>query len=158
MHIERIERLFLMAAGGILAAMVAAVLVTSAAGHASLPEPADRVDPATLRQTAPFDQPGVFHEGGNAYRVVVVASAWQFDPGEIRVPEGAEVRFIVSSTDVIHGFMIPGTQVNSMLIPGHVTDVTTTFDEPGEHRLICHEYCGLNHHQMGGQIIVEETA
>ncbi|MDZ7676624.1 MAG: cytochrome c oxidase subunit II [Acidimicrobiales bacterium] len=158
MHIERIERLFLVVAGGILAAMVVAVLVAASAEHASLPEPAERVDPATLRETAPFDDPGVFHDGDNRYTVVIVASAWQFEPSEIRVPVGSEVRFIVSSTDVIHGFLIPGTQVNAMLVPGQVTDVTTEFDDVGTHRLICHEYCGLNHHEMSAELIVEEAA
>jgi cytochrome c oxidase subunit 2 len=29
------------------------------------------------------------------------------------------------------------------------------FRKPGEHLLICHEYCGLAHHTMYGRIIVE---
>lgn len=157
MHIERIEKLFLSIAGGILLAMIAAVLVASASEHANLPEPAERVDPATVRETAPFDAPGVYHEGGNQYRVVILASAWQFEPAEIRVPQGAEVEFVVTSTDVIHGFFIPETQVNAMLIPGQVTEVTATFDDPGTHSLICHEYCGINHHQMTADLIIEEA-
>jgi cytochrome c oxidase subunit 2 len=29
------------------------------------------------------------------------------------------------------------------------------FKKPGEHLLICHEYCGLGHHAMYGRVIVE---
>ena len=29
------------------------------------------------------------------------------------------------------------------------------FDEPGEHLLVCHEYCGIGHHTMAGRFIVE---
>jgi cytochrome c oxidase subunit 2 len=28
-------------------------------------------------------------------------------------------------------------------------------DEPGSYSIICNEYCGLQHHLMRGQIIVE---
>ena len=44
-----------------------------------------------------------------------------------------------------------------MLIPGQVSQNTYTFEQPGEHRLICHEYCGIGHHLTYGRIIVEET-
>jgi cytochrome c oxidase subunit II len=87
--------------------------------------------------------------------VVVVASAWQFRPDEIRLPAGAQVRIRATSTDVIHGFEIEGTHVNMMLIPGQISQMTTRLPAKGEHLLICHEYCGLGHHRMFGKVIVE---
>jgi heme/copper-type cytochrome/quinol oxidase subunit 2 len=38
--------------------------------------------------------------------------------------------------------------------------VTHTFDEPGEYRIVCHEYCGVSHQAMFGTVVVEaaETA
>ncbi|MFO7262344.1 MAG: cytochrome c oxidase subunit II, partial [bacterium] len=78
-----------------------------------------------------------------------------FLPQEIRVPVGAEVTFTVTTPDVIHGFMIAGTRVNLMLIPGQVSRMTYTFRRPGEYALICHEYCGLGHQGMVGRVIVE---
>ena len=71
-----------------------------------------------------------------------------YTPNAIQVPAEAEVTFKVTSVDVIHGFMIPNTPVNAMLIPGHVTEVTYEFDEPGEHNVVCHEFCGIGHHTM----------
>ncbi|MHC4593143.1 MAG: cupredoxin domain-containing protein [Planctomycetota bacterium] len=76
-------------------------------------------------------------------------------PSEIRVPAGAEITFRLTSADVVHGFQIEGTRVNVMLLPGQITELTYTFREPGEHILICHEYCGINHHLMSGRVVVE---
>ncbi len=73
------------------------------------------------------------------------------------MPVGAEVTFTVTSVDVIHGFLVPDTQANAMVIPGQITEVTQTFDEAGVYSLICHEYCGIGHHNMGGLITVEEA-
>ena len=101
------------------------------------------------------EEPGVFQTGENRYQVVMLGQAWSFTPNEVRVPAGAEVTFLVTSTDVIHGFNIEDTRVNAMLIPGQVARVTYTFREPGEHLIVCHEYCGLNHHMMWGRVIVE---
>ena len=42
-----------------------------------------------------------------------------------------------------------------MLIPGQVSRATYTFREPGEHLLVCHEYCGAGHHLMFGKVTVE---
>jgi cytochrome c oxidase subunit 2 len=81
-----------------------------------------------------------------------------FIPPEIRVPVGAQIDFIATSADVIHGFNIEGTRVNMMLIPGQIGRISHTFAETGEHLLICHEYCGSGHHTMAGRIIVEGSA
>ena len=105
--------------------------------------------------TPPFDQPGVRQTGPNAYEAVIVSQAWAFNPSEIRVPAGADITFISTSIDVLHGLNVEGTRVNMMLIPGQVSRTVYRFDEPGEHLLICHEYCGVGHHTMYGKVIVE---
>ena len=63
--------------------------------------------------------------------------------------------FLAAATDVIHGLHISGTRVNMMLIPGQISRNTYRFEQPGEHLLICHEYCGAGHHLMSGKVIVE---
>ena len=62
-----------------------------------------------------------------------------------------------SSQDVIHGFRIPNTPVNLMIIPGQITRTTVRFSRPGEYPFYCHEYCGVGHHVMSGRIIVESA-
>ncbi|MEZ5382072.1 MAG: hypothetical protein R2754_09800 [Microthrixaceae bacterium] len=159
MMIERYEKIFMKLAAVFLFGAVAALVVSIAGGHASLPEPAGRIEPEQVRDTAPFDQPGVREATADEkdefdYKVTMVAQAWQWDPPAVEVPQGKRVRFEVTTVDVIHGFYIPNTQANAMIIPGQITELDLTFDESGQHSLICHEYCGIQHHNMGGKINV----
>lgn len=155
MKIDRYERIFLYASAVVLALFFGAVLLSVSEAGIHLPTEVDTIDPAAVDTTAPFDNPGVFQTAPGQFDVVIVAEAWGYTPSEIRVPAGAEVTFTVTSKDVIHGFMIPETTVNAMLIPGQVTRVTYTFDEAGEHNLLCHEFCGIGHHNMYAKVVVE---
>jgi cytochrome c oxidase subunit 2 len=100
---------------------------------------------AVVVETAPVDDPDR-----------IVSGIWLFTPNEIRVPAGATVTFIASSRDVIHGFSLHDVNVNLMLLPGRVVRATATFERPGEHVFLCHEYCGIAHHTMFGKVIVED--
>jgi cytochrome c oxidase subunit 2 len=106
------------------------------------------------------------HVEGDEYEVGVVAQRFAFLPGTgepIKVPEDSTVTFYVTSPDVIHGFSLVGTNVNTMVIPGQIAEVTVEFDElsgnePKEYGLICHEFCGAGHEDMAGsvQVVPEE--
>jgi len=155
MRVHTYEKAFLWLGAIMLVAFGGALIFASVAMGIHLPGRAGLLDPQQLASTAPFDQPGVRQTGPNQYEAVMIGRVWSFEPAEIRVPAGAEVTFIVATPDVIHGFAIEGTRINMMLIPGQVSKNSYTFTEPGEHLLICHEYCGLNHHTMFGKVIVE---
>jgi len=155
MQIDRYERIFLYSSAVILAVFFAAVILSVTESGIHLPTKEDTIDPNAVRQTAPFDDPGVFQTGPGSFDAVIVAEAWGYTPNQVVVPAGAEVTFKVTSIDVIHGFMIPNTRVNAMLIPGQVTEVTYEFDEAGEHSIICHEFCGIGHHTMSAKVVVE---
>jgi cytochrome c oxidase subunit 2 len=71
------------------------------------------------------------------------------------VPANTPVTFRLTSTDVVHGFQIVGTNGNTMILPGYVSQFTTSF-EPGEYLITCNEYCGLGHHMMAATLIVGE--
>ncbi len=151
----RLERIFLTLTGIALFVGVLAIVASVAVGGVHLPGPTGRVDPNAVRQTPPFSAPGVFPEAPGRYRAVLLARAWAFQPAEVRVPAGSIVTFVITSQDVIHGFMVEGTDVNAMVIPGQVTTVTAHFPRPGTYRFLCHEYCGVGHHAMFGQVVVE---
>lgn len=155
MKIHTFEKAFLGVSIVVLAAFLVALIGASAIHGISLPGRAGEIDPQQVRSTPPFDDPGVRQIGPNRYEVVVIGQAWSFVPSEIRVPAGAEITFIATTPDVIHGFHVEKTKVNMMLIPGQVSRTTYTFREPGEYVVICHEYCGLGHHTMYGKVIVE---
>ncbi len=156
MKIDYYEKVFLILGVVMLLSGLGAILISVFGAGAMVPTPAGRVAPEDVRQTPPFDNPGVREISPGKYEAVIVAQIWTFTPNEIRVPEGSEVTFRVASTDVVHGFLIENTQVNAMIIPGQITEVTQTFDESGEYLLICHEYCGIGHHTMWGRVVVTE--
>jgi len=105
-----------------------------------------------------FEPPGIYEsDDGDGYEAYVVAYQFGFEPGSnepITVPRGAEVTFYVTSQDVVHGFQLAGTNVNTMVIPGQIAEFTVEFDETGTHGLLCNEYCGAQHHEMAGQVAV----
>lgn len=149
------EKAFLALGVVVLIACAAALVYATLGMEMHLPGRGGRVDPQQVMRTPPFDQPGVRQTGPGQYEAVVVGLAWAFNPAEIRVPAGAEVTFVATTVDVIHGFNVEGTRLNMMLVPGQVSRASYRFTEPGEHLLICHEYCGLGHHTMAGKVIVE---
>jgi cytochrome c oxidase subunit 2 len=135
--------------------MLAALLVTAFGAGIHVPSIAGHVDPTKVRETPPFDKPGLVQTGPLRYEARMVGEVWFFTPNEIRVPVGSTVTFVATSQDVIHGLFIPGVNVNVMLIPGQISRVTAHFDRVGEYFIACHEYCGIAHHTMGGKVIVE---
>jgi cytochrome c oxidase subunit 2 len=88
------------------------------------------------------------------YEAHVVSKMFSFKPSPLKVPKGSVVDFYLTSQDVVHGFYIDGTDVNLMAIPNAVTFAQAHFDKPGKYQVICHEFCGLGHQDMVGEIEV----
>jgi cytochrome c oxidase subunit II len=149
------EKAFLAVSVAMLLVFAGALVYATTMRGMTLPGEGGRIDPKQIYHTAPFEHPGVYKTGPNRYTVVMIAMAWTYLPSEIRVPAGAEVSFVVSSADVIHGFEIPGTRVNMMVIPGQISRLTHTFSTKGELHLVCHEYCGAGHQTMNARVVVE---
>ena len=135
--------------------MLVALAVTAFGAGIHLPGQAGRVDPTRVTETPPFNELGVKQIAPGQYEVRMLAQIWAFSPPEIRVPAGSTVHFWVTSKDVVHGLFIAGANVNVMLLPGQIAHVEAHFDKPGEYPMLCHEYCGIAHHTMGGKVIVE---
>jgi cytochrome c oxidase subunit 2 len=159
---ERYEKAFLIACAIVLVVFLCALGYSSLAMGIQLPshnamihyEAGDKLR-KVLRHTPPFDHVGVNEIAPGKFQAVIIGQTWAFTPDEIDVPVGAEVDFVATSSDVIHGFFIPGTRVNMMLIPGQVSEFDYRFTKPGEYLLICHEYCGRLHHTMSGKVVVK---
>lgn len=158
---ETYERWFLAGSGAILLSFLGALFYSVFVMGVSMPGrtqmiacTADQRLRKVLRITPPFNQPGVHQIGPAKYEVAVIGQTWSFTPDDIDLPLGAEVTFHATSSDVIHGFMIVGTNINMMLIPGEVSSETYRFTKPGEYLLLCHEYCGRLHHTMSGRVLI----
>ncbi len=141
-----------MAASGLI--LILFLLAVAASAFYGFSVPGDEPGPPDFNRAAP----AVVQRGPGRYDVYMRAQIWSFAPGEIKVPAGSTVTFFVTSADLLHGLLIERTNVNVMVFPGRVTKTTARFDEPGEYRFLCHEYCGLAHHTMFGKVIVERRS
>ena len=155
MHIHKYEKIVLGLTIALLLTAATAIAVAAMSGHAHLPAPVGRVDPAKVRETAPFNQTGLRDLGGGQYEATMIARVWAFEPAEIRVPAGSTVTFTIASADVTHGLLIENTNVNLTIIPGQISRATAVFKQAGTYLMVCHEYCGASHHTMSGRVIVQ---
>ena len=154
LNVDPYEKWWMAASGVILLFFLFAVGISALYGF-RLPNHGTRIEPGRVTVDPPFAEPGVVQQGPGRYDVYMRAQIWSFAPAEIKIPAGSTVTFYVTSPDLQHGFLIERTNVNLMVVPGHVTKTSARFDEPGEYRFFCQEYCGLAHHFMFGKIIVE---
>lgn len=157
MHVDRYESAFLWLAGLMMVVFAGAVLISVFGLGVQLPSVVDQIEPAKIDTEPGFENPGLREVYPGKYEAYIILQTWQFTPNEITVPVGSEVTFFLVSRDVIHGFKVFDTNINIMVIPGQVSEVTYTFDEVGEYEFYCHEYCGSLHHTMSGIVrVVEE--
>ncbi|RKG64024.1 cytochrome c oxidase subunit II [Corallococcus sp. CA054B] len=70
------------------------------------------------------------------------------------VPAGRPVRLLLTSRDVIHSFYVPDFRMKRDAIPGRYTDLWFEAPKPGRHQVLCAEYCGMDHSQMRGEVVV----
>lgn len=119
------------------------------------PSHKETLDPQKVDEHELFSNPGVFEIGENEYEVVMTLQLFSFTPGDIEVPAGSTVHFTMTSKDVVHGFQVAGTNLNAMVMPGHIQKISQTFDEPGEYLVLCNEYCGSGHQLMSTTITVK---
>jgi cytochrome c oxidase subunit 2 len=64
------------------------------------------------------------------------------------------VQLTLISEDVFHSFSIPAFRVKREVIPGRYTTVWFEATTPGTYHLFCSQYCGTNHSQMTGDVLV----
>ncbi len=158
MKVDFYERIWLWMSGALIIVFLLALVLTASLQAIHPPSHVETIDPLKVRTETEFADPKVERLEDGTIRVVMVAEMFQFRPTTVRVPSGEPIRFRITSPDVIHGFQIVGTNVNTMVAPGYVSEMTVTFDEPGEYLVLCNEYCGLSHHLMQSRLIVEDGA
>ena len=155
MSISRLERIWLFIGGGMLVVFLALIVATAVAASAAPPSSTDIMDPQAVLSGAAFKNAGPIQTGPQTYMVHIAAFTFGFQPSAITVPAGATVTFMVASRDVVHGFEIVGTDVNTMVVPGYVSEVKHTFRHRGTYLILCNEYCGSGHHLMYASLTVE---
>ncbi|HTR20005.1 MAG TPA: cupredoxin domain-containing protein [Gemmatimonadales bacterium] len=154
MNVPFYEKIWMWAAAVIITAFAVTVTVGYASSALQPPSHVETIDPTKVFTDPRFAQRGVTLTDHGA-TVVMVAMMFAYNPAEVHVPAGKPVTFRLTSIDVTHGFQIVGTNGNTMIIPGYVSQFTTTFAQPGEYLIVCNEYCGLSHHLMSAKLVVE---
>ncbi len=61
------------------------------------------------------------------------------------LPVNRKIRFLVTSTDVIHSWWVPELGVKRDAIPGFMHEAWARIEKPGTYRGQCAELCGINH-------------
>lgn len=74
----------------------------------------------------------------------------------LRVPVGKNIKLTMISQDVIHSFYAPDFRVKMDVLPGRYTATWFRPTKTGTYFLFCAEYCGTDHSQMRGSVIVME--
>jgi cytochrome c oxidase subunit 2 len=80
----------------------------------------------------------------------------QREINQLHVPVGRPVKLIMTSEDVIHNFSIPAMRVKADVIPGRFVQIWFEPTKAGTYRIFCAEYCGTDHSDMTGQVVVME--
>ncbi len=64
------------------------------------------------------------------------------------LPTGRKIRFLHTSTDVLHAFWVPALAFKKDAIPGYVTETWAEIEQEGLFRGQCAELCGTWHSRM----------
>jgi cytochrome c oxidase subunit 2 len=153
MHLD--EKIWLTISFGIIMIFMIITGYQAFALEMGPPSHQETIDPQKVDQIAPFDKPGMKKIGENEYEVVMTLQIFSFTPVNIEVPAGSTVHFTMTSKDVVHGFEVAGTNLNTMVVPGQITKTKQKFDKPGSYLVICNEYCGAGHQAMSTTITVK---
>lgn len=156
MNVSFYEKMWMWASGVLIVAFLVTIVIGVVGSALAPPSHVETIDPTKVWEDPRFARHGVLADE-RGVTVVAVAMMFAFEPAEYRVPAGRPVTFRLTSVDVTHGFQIVGTNANTMVVPGYISQFTTTFRTPGEYLIVCNEYCGLAHHVMAAKLIVEEA-
>lgn len=119
------------------------------------PSNLETIDPNSVHLSAEFNEANLGTRVENGQVVTrVVATQFSFAPQCVVVPANRQVTMRFTSPDVIHGILVTGTNVNTMVVPGYVAQVHSVFRKTGDLLMPCHEYCGLGHSQMWATVRV----
>lgn len=103
----------------------------------------------------------------DALEISVVGKQWLWDfeykngrkmTNEVVVPLGKPIKFVMTSSDVLHSFYVPNFRVKQDAVPNRYTYVSFTPTQVGEHHVFCAEYCGTAHSSMLATVkVVDEN-
>jgi len=153
---RRVERAWAVSMIAVIFALLAIVVFTTLHWGMQLPSSVETIDSTRVQLGGEFSEAnlGTSVSANGAVTVRVLAEQYAFVPKCILVPADIPVTLRAVSADVVHGFIVQGTNVNTMVVPGYVATLKTRFAQPGDYRMPCHEFCGVGHQGMWAQVRV----
>jgi cytochrome c oxidase subunit II len=155
-HVDHLERKWVNIALLVVALLVGIITIDAFFHGVNPPGKVETIDSAKLHLSKEFAESnlGVQVDAKGNIVIRMVAGRYSFFPKHIAVPAETTLTFRWVSMDVLHGVHIPMTNMSTMIVPGYVAEVTTSFPKPGEYPVLCNEYCGLGHNHMWSNISV----
>jgi cytochrome c oxidase subunit 2 len=156
----RIERRWAMLSIAVVGVLVGMAIFIGI-DHATMPQGhVEIADPRTLHLSGEFIESnlGTAVEADGSVTVRAIGQQYSFTPQCLVVPADTPVTLRATSADVVHGLLIEGTNVNTMLVPGYVSELPVRFKEPGDHLMPCQEFCGIGHQGMWAKVKVLDKA
>lgn len=142
--------------------IILALLAAFAGIHrATMPQArVETIDPTRLHLSGEFVESnlGSVLEQNGGVTVRAIGQQYSFTPACILVPAQTPITLRATSADVVHGILIQGTNVNTMLVPGYVSEQFMRFEKTGDYLMPCQEFCSFGHEGMWGKVKVIEKA
>ena len=169
MHVDPLEKIWVWVVALITAMMMGSILYMAFAVGSHPPSNVETIDSTRLHLDGEFteDNLGVTKNDDGSVTIRMVSARYGFFPQQITIPEDTDLIFRIATPDVLHGIHIPGTNVDTMVIPGFVSQVKTQITRASvaaigkdngkggiDVPLFCNEFCGLGHHFMWSRATV----
>ena len=142
--------------------VVLAVMAAFAGIHrATMPQArVETTDPSRLHLSGEFVESnlGSVLEANGSVTVRAIGQQYSFTPACLLVPAETPITLRATSADVVHGILIQGTNINTMLVPGFVSEQLMRFEKTGDYLMPCQEFCSFGHEGMWGKVKVIDKA
>ncbi len=77
------------------------------------------------------------------------------DGDDLHLPLDQPIKVLLRSKDVLHDFYVPEFRAKMDMVPGMITYFWFIPTRTGTFDILCFELCGIGHHTMRSQVVVE---
>jgi cytochrome c oxidase subunit 2 len=87
--------------------------------------------------------------------VTITARQFAYEPAQVTLKRGEPVTLELRSQDRRHGFKAPGLALRADVEAGQAVRLRLVPESAGRFAFVCDVFCGDNHDEMDGAIVVE---
>lgn len=155
MHVDATEKKWIILSFVMAFAMIGILTAYAINYNLKPPSNVETINSTTLHLSKEFNEDNLgIKETDKGLVVTMVAARYGFFPHNMKVPVNTPITFRIASADVLHGVHTANTNMNTMIVPGYISQLQTTFPKIGTFPMFCNEYCGLGHDYMWSKLNV----